>query len=176
MDWQLLGGISAFVTFLSFLLLVISKAISVCYRKEQFINEFTFDYFPVSHSKESISEVKNPDIFDEVIIDENPDNGPMFLISSAPLRYIDFFRINDKSGNPLEHREKIQSYTNLPSNRLLKIQISIPEGYAIYEIKACRHDYAIIIKDASYNGSSYSKNNAPVGHFTFKSFLYYFLS
>lgn len=167
MNWPLIGNIASIATLGSFLFLVCSKVRMIKERKEQIVQEFTFDY---------LTDEDHSNIYDEVIIDKDSHNDPMLLLSSAPLRTIDFYRINDEAGNPVEPRKKVNSYNNLPRNRLLKIQIRIPEGYTLYEIEARRDDYVIITRKAAYNGSGYQKNNEPRGRFTFRSYLYYLLS
>lgn len=167
MIWPLIGNVASIATLLSFLFLIFGKIVLIKERKEQIIQEFTFSYLRNDDQSE---------VYDEVIIDEDAQNGKMFLLSSAPLRTIDFYRINDDAGNPIIPRKKEFSYSNLPKNRLLRIWINIPEGDSLYEIEARRDDYVIITKEVSYNGSGNQKHDEPQGQLTFRSYLYYLFS
>ena len=167
MNWPLLGNIAAIATLISFSLLLLSKLLLIKARKDQIIHEFSFDY---------LYNQEQSNIYDEVIIDEDTQNGDFFLLSSAPLRSIVFYRIHDDEGNPIKPRMKLHTYKDLPKNQLLQISIRVPEGYPLYEIEAQRDDYVIITKEVSYNGSGYKKYNNPRSRFTFYSYLYYIFS
>ena len=167
MSWTCISNIASLATLITFLVLLTGKRYLIKARKNQIIQEFSFDYL-YDHNQ--------TDTYDLVIIDENPPNGDMFLVSSVFLRSITFYKICDDNGDPIIPRQKVTTYNNLPKNRLLQIKIRLPESDALYEIEAERDDYVIITREVNYNGTGYHINDTIRGRFTCRSYIYYLLS
>lgn len=163
MNW--LSDSASWVTLLAFLILLVSKFLLVRQAMGNIINDFSLNYLENFDAEQTYDEL--------VVDDENENNGPMGLISSMNLKSVEFIRINDESGNPLEKPETVALYQNLPRNCLLQVHVRIPEGYPLYEIKIKREDYVWLRREVTYNGFEYRKALTASGKATWKTYLYY---